>query len=360
MLSHTLSQGKLASSWNTTPTPAGTSSPTGLPSKLTVPSVGAVRPASVSSSVVLPQPDGPTMVTNSPAARSRSSGPSAWTRPLPDSKTLLTPLSRARTCAMPAADSSMGPGLQILRQEPHVGDFLPVDRLLELADDLQAFDHTIHRGVIQRAFAPVFDVEKMPEYLARERRVDVVGLGDDIGRLGGMRLDVFHAFAAALDDRPDLLGPGLVKLVGDDADGLRHVGRQHVLGPEHRLDLGSFLRPHRLAGHAGVDGAAQNRGEIGADAAGRNQRHFPGVDALGLHRHQDEHVGDGARRGVADLLADDVLDGVQRRIRLGDPENVGDALGARAYDFQPLARPERLDRGRAGALPIGQIPRTRI
>src|SRR2546428_6619324 len=216
----------------------------------------------VSSSVVLPQPDGPTMVTNSPAPRSRSSGPSAWTRPLPDSKTLVTPLSRARTCAMPVAGRSMGPGLQILRQEAHVGDFLPVDRLLELADDLQAFDHAIHRGVIQRAFAPVFDVEKMPEYLAGERRVDVIGLGDDVGRLVGMRLDVFHAFAAALDDRPDLLGPGLGKLVGDDADGLGHVWRQHVLGPEHRLDLGSFLRPHRLARHAGLDGAAPNRGAI--------------------------------------------------------------------------------------------------
>src|SRR5712691_7986878 len=205
MLSHTLSHGKLASSWNTTPTPAGTSSPTGLPSKLTVPSVGAVRPASVSSSVVLPQPDGPTMVTNSPAARSRSSGPSAWTRPLPDSKTLLMPLSRARTCAMPAAGRSMGPGLQILRQEAHVGDFLPIDRLLELADDLQAFDHAVHRGVIQRALAPIFDVEKMPEHLAGQRRVDVVGLGDDVGRLVVMRREGVKYIEAHPDEAADIV-----------------------------------------------------------------------------------------------------------------------------------------------------------
>src|SRR6266536_1568610 len=292
MLSHTLSHGKLASSWNTTPIPAGTRSPTTLPSNVTVPALGTVRPASVSSSVVLPHPDGPTMVTNSPAARSRSSGPSAWTGPSRVSKTLLTPLSRARSSGMPAARPSLGPGLQILRQEAHVADLLPIDRLLELADDLQAFGHAVHRGVFKRALAPVFDLEKMPEHLAGERQVDVVGLGDDIGRLVGMRLDVFHAFAAPLEDRPDLVGPGLGKLLGDDADRLRHVGRQHVLGPEHRLDLGFLLRPDRLAGHSGVDRAAQDRGEIGADAAGGHQRHRAGVDALRLHGHQDQHVGD--------------------------------------------------------------------
>ncbi len=83
MLSHTVSQGKVASSWNTTPTPSGTLPATGLPSKVTVPSVGTDRPDSTSSSVDLPQPDGPTTEKNSPCRKVRSTGPSACTPPWP-------------------------------------------------------------------------------------------------------------------------------------------------------------------------------------------------------------------------------------------------------------------------------------
>ncbi len=71
--------GKLASSWNTTPTPSGTSPRTGLPSNSTVPADGTERPASTSSKVDLPQPDGPTTLKNSPARKSKEIRPSAWT-----------------------------------------------------------------------------------------------------------------------------------------------------------------------------------------------------------------------------------------------------------------------------------------
>ena len=94
MLSRTVSQGNDASSWNTAPMPSGTSPATGLPSNVIVPSVGALRPAIRSISVVLPQPDGPTTAKNSPRARSRSSGPSACTESLP-SNTRVTPRTRA-------------------------------------------------------------------------------------------------------------------------------------------------------------------------------------------------------------------------------------------------------------------------
>ena len=59
MLSATVSQAKLASSWNTTPTPSGTLPSTGLPSNVIAPAVGRDSPASTSSKVDLPQPDGP-------------------------------------------------------------------------------------------------------------------------------------------------------------------------------------------------------------------------------------------------------------------------------------------------------------
>ena len=53
-------------SWNTTAMPSG-GPVTGSPSSTTSPEVGASSPATHCSSVVLPQPDGPTTQTNSPA-----------------------------------------------------------------------------------------------------------------------------------------------------------------------------------------------------------------------------------------------------------------------------------------------------
>ena len=82
----------------------------GIPSNATLPSLGAARPAMSSSSVDLPQPDGPTTAKNSPRASSRSSGPSASTPgPLPrPAKTLRTP--RRVTCGDGTAATSSPSG----------------------------------------------------------------------------------------------------------------------------------------------------------------------------------------------------------------------------------------------------------
>jgi len=48
-----------------------------VPSTSTVPLVGSSRPDMVFRSVVLPQPDGPTMQTNSPASISKERSPIA-------------------------------------------------------------------------------------------------------------------------------------------------------------------------------------------------------------------------------------------------------------------------------------------
>ena len=65
----TLSHGKRLRlySWKTIPKPSGTLR-TAWSSKVTSPRLGLSRPAMVRSRVVLPQPDGPTMATNSPSA----------------------------------------------------------------------------------------------------------------------------------------------------------------------------------------------------------------------------------------------------------------------------------------------------
>ena len=52
---------------------------TARPSSSTWPSLGLSRPATIRSSVDLPQPEGPTMVMKSLAATSRSTGSSART-----------------------------------------------------------------------------------------------------------------------------------------------------------------------------------------------------------------------------------------------------------------------------------------
>src|SRR5580692_5125252 len=67
-LFHTVIQGKIDSPWNTMEF-TGRSEPAGV-SIAMVPPVAVSRPARMRSSVVFPQPDGPTMTKNSPGAMS--------------------------------------------------------------------------------------------------------------------------------------------------------------------------------------------------------------------------------------------------------------------------------------------------
>jgi len=74
-LAAALSQGASVGDWNTTavsPRPAA---------RTARPRVGGSRPARRRSAVDLPQPDGPTRATISPAPRRKSNGPSARPRP---------------------------------------------------------------------------------------------------------------------------------------------------------------------------------------------------------------------------------------------------------------------------------------
>ena len=89
-LSITLIQVKSAPCWNTTPR-SGPGAPISLPSSTALPVVGVSKPATMFSSVLLPQPEGPTMVTNSPAPIARSIGCSACTTSSPPPKRLDTP-----------------------------------------------------------------------------------------------------------------------------------------------------------------------------------------------------------------------------------------------------------------------------
>src|SRR5262245_24369214 len=67
---------------------------TGAPRNDTSPALGAVSPATICSSVDLPQPDGPTMATNSPSSTSSAMFPSATVVAAPLPKVFCTPVSR--------------------------------------------------------------------------------------------------------------------------------------------------------------------------------------------------------------------------------------------------------------------------
>src|SRR5471032_914899 len=63
------------------------------PSMRTSPSLACSKPAMIFISVDLPQPDGPTMATNSPSAMSRLTPPTTGSDTLPDTKFFLIPLT---------------------------------------------------------------------------------------------------------------------------------------------------------------------------------------------------------------------------------------------------------------------------
>ena len=76
----TLRQSSRIASWNTMPTSVSGRS-TGLPPTVIEPAVCGTRPATILRMVVLPQPLGPTMATNSDCRMSRSMSAQASTGP---------------------------------------------------------------------------------------------------------------------------------------------------------------------------------------------------------------------------------------------------------------------------------------
>ena len=86
----TVSHGKSAYCWKMTPR-SGPGPETAEPSTSACPSVGWSSPARMLSNVLLPQPDGPTTVTNSLSAMSSETWSRAVNVSLPRAKVLVTP-----------------------------------------------------------------------------------------------------------------------------------------------------------------------------------------------------------------------------------------------------------------------------
>src|SRR3546814_5992323 len=104
------------------------------PSISIVPSVGGMKPATMRSVVVLPQPDGPRSETNSPSASSRS----RWSTAVKAPKVLTTCLSTRRGISIPSqhevapqqlhADGDEGDG-DHQRSEEHTSELQSLMRI---------------------------------------------------------------------------------------------------------------------------------------------------------------------------------------------------------------------------------------
>ncbi len=92
-LLNTLVHGISVGSWNTKPIRLSLSDAAGGACHSTAPAVGSLKPAMIRNAVDLPQPDGPSSETNSPARTSKSKPLSAT---VPEGNVLPTPRSATR------------------------------------------------------------------------------------------------------------------------------------------------------------------------------------------------------------------------------------------------------------------------
>src|SRR5208282_1491531 len=104
----------------------------GTPSTLMLPRSGGSKPAMMLSSVDLPQPEGPTMATNSPSPTLKSMPSSTSSEPRPESKLLLT------ECTVTLAGIAPPDELQRFEQAHH-----PVEHQTDYTDDDHAADHQV-------------------------------------------------------------------------------------------------------------------------------------------------------------------------------------------------------------------------
>src|SRR5215475_5135053 len=249
MLSRTVSQGKQASSWNTTPTPSGTSVIV-WPSNATLPSVAVTRPAISSSIVDLPQPDGPTTAKNSPRLISRLIGPSACT-PVPPplaGNILVTP--RSVTCA---ADTVGLPPFRLLYSLDVVRQELGVDHLGQVELAVQGPHAFLHLDDPPHAFemdlpgAPIGNslriaLGQIADRAARDLRRDVEIFGDQVAGLVGIVDHELYGLAAGADHGADEVAVLLDRLAGCDSDDVVERRQRFGTGDEDAI-LVLVLRP---------------------------------------------------------------------------------------------------------------------
>src|SRR6266540_318139 len=371
-LSATLSQGSEASSWNTTPMPSGAWPAIGRPSNSIEPSVAGVRPAISSSSVDLPQPEGPTTAKNSPRLRSRSTGPTACggAGGRPVMNTWLTPESltcsavtgrpkvygdkkpsqsvasspECRSCQMrsrsetrdsteevrrgASEDTTKQSGraaalgrllfdrLEIVGQKPRVDDLVVIDLTGDRADRALRFDHPLQAFHVDLALAPVRHAfclagRQVAHGAFRHVELDVVLLGDNLGGLVRIRDHELDRLPPGTDDRAQEVALLFRHLHGGHADDVVER-RQHFTRDDDRPVLVLDFRPERLGDRCHIDLTRIQRSNPFTEPARLDQLGVGLGVTAGLQQHPRERLARRARIGVADFLALEVFDRLDR------------------------------------------------
>src|ERR1700693_5945636 len=156
------------------------------PSSPTLPCVAGVKPAMISSSVDLPQPEGPTTAKNSPHRNSRSIGPSACNAAVVGLAGNVLPTLESATWAVTTRPGSrvLFQRLQIVRQEARIDDLAVIDLASDGAHRALRLDHALQALQVDFALAPVRHAlgharGEVAYSASGHCRLDVVLLGDD-------------------------------------------------------------------------------------------------------------------------------------------------------------------------------------
>src|SRR5690349_8128339 len=327
--------------------PSGASPATRLPSKATVPSVAGVNPAMISSSVDLPQPDGPTTAKNSPRRSSRSSGPSACSDRVARVGGKVLRTLRSSTCAVTAVPTPRASTqfLQVVRKESGIDDLVVIDFAVDRADRPLRLDHPLEAIEIDRALPPVRNALRLAgreivHGALRNVDVDVVLLRDDLRRFVRMLAHEDDGLAARADDGANEVALLFGHLDSGHADDVVER-RQRVARYDDGPVFVFVFRPQRLGYRHDVDLSRIERRDAFAEAAGLHELGVIGLVAGGLQQHARKRLARRTWIRVADFLALDVLDRFDRRIGLDRPDEFRDGEHVVAHDLQIGAGEDR-------------------
>src|SRR5436190_1984574 len=315
--SSTVYQGSSVLSWNTNAMSLGRGRSTGLPATVTAPAIGCSIPPMMLSSVLLPQPEGPSRQTNSPLRMSTETSSSACTlcaasRPVKTIDTWSTAM--VGTAAAPAAASRMDMIAASVRwrsavtSELHRHELVVVDRL-RLRDEVQ------DSQVLQR-FPDDVDGHRVPRAVGREAAdLGVVDLrhdalahldhpGTGFHRGGLVGLHEGDGLEPAAQEAPQQLRPLLDHLVG----GVDDVRVEMLLDVAEQEDVASLallleLERGRRLDHQPVELVALHGGETGGHRAERHDLNSVGPPALLPGELARQPVGERSERGDADALS---------------------------------------------------------
>src|SRR5262245_23488936 len=325
-----------------------------MPEIVTVPAVGCVKPPMMLSSVLLPQPEGPSRQTNSPLRMSSETSSRARTlcdasRPTKVIETRSTLMAAAPDAAASDAEAT---GAWIRWLSAVTSDFYRDE--LVVVDHLRIRDEVEDPKVLER-IADHIDRDRIPGAVGREAsHLVVIDPRHDalahLHHLGARLHDEIlvrphegHGFEPGPQEAPQLFGPLLDHLIGGKDD----VRVEVLLDVAEQQDVTALVLFLELVAGGGLDHhavelTALHGGEPRRHGAERHHLDAFRTPSLLLRQFARQPFGQRAEGGDADALAFEIRDGTDRRagehgerqvcrrpVHGGDADR-GHALGAEA------------------------------